>query len=249
MKLFPHHLKTAALLATIFIPFGIPAAAQETPEEEAEPTLELSFRTYGRGSANYMGLFYEARPDQFEPLRILRGSRSIAYDYRGTAQINLYRRVANEDPEIPWTYVPVATAEFENGDEDQLMLVTPRRSARNNGNGATPEAEFNIAILPSLTDAVGNEEIAFYNGTGAFLQGVLGDRSIELQRGLSQPYSIGEFPPGEGVRVGLAVRLENDIRSVFFNHLQFSSDRRYLIVLLPPEQPDSFEIVAFRLSL
>lgn len=232
------------LAACLFIHCGL--VAQNIVEDAAEPLRDLKLSTYARGSASYSGLFFEAEPEQFRPLRVLRGSRAAPVSYRGPSDFSIFRRVATEDPEKPWRYYPVASTVIQDGQNEYMLLITPRRT---NDNGNRSETEFNIAVLPQMHHAVENQHVVFYNGTSVQLLGILGEERITLDPGLSRAYPITDFPQNEGVLVGLTVRYEDSLRPVFHNHLNFSNQSRYIIVLLPPEKQNSFELVAFRLAI
>ena len=222
--------------------------AETAVEDEVEPLPERTLVTYARGNGDYRGLFFESEPGLFEPLRVLRGSRAAPVKYSGTEVFKIFRRESTEDPENPWVYYPVASTLIRAEEDSFLLLITPRRGGGREKR-ILDEPEFNIAVIPELRDVLDPGNIAFFNGTNAQLFGLLGDRKILLDPGLSQPYYIGEFPPNEGVLVGLTVRYEDSLRPVFQNHLHFSEDSRYLIVLLPPDEKGSYKLVAFRLSI
>lgn len=234
--------------ASIFLLTLSSLPAQAPAGEEEVPLRELSITTYARGKGDYRGLFIQTSVGNFQPLRVLRGSRSAPVNFRGTSDFMIFRRIATEDPENPWRYYPVASTTFPEREREFFLLITPRAG---NGQNSRPgaEREFNIAVLPEIQNAVQQQQIAFFNGTGAQLIGVLGGEQIVLNPGLSRPFSISDFPPGEGILMGLTVRYEDSLRPVFHNHIQFSEDSRYIMVLLPPDQPGSFEIVAFRLTI
>lgn len=225
-----------------------PLLAETDVEDDEESLPERTLVTYARGSGDYRDLFFEAEPGLFEPLRVLRGSRASPVKYTGPQEFKIFRRESTEDPEKPWVYYPVASTSIRGEQDRFLLLITPLRGAERRNRG-DEKPEFNIAVIPELRDTLDSGNIAFFNGTSAQLFGVLGDRKILLDPGLSKPYSIGEFPPNEGVLVGLTVRYEDSLRPVFQNHLHFSANSRYLIVLLPPEERGSFQLVAFRLNI
>jgi len=227
------------LVATLFIALALwDSVAQEAPP----PNTSISLSIYCRGSADWEGLFYFADPATPVELELYRGGRSDVYNYSGPRELALFRQYTSDDGEVAYRAVTSATIP-ETNERQLLAFLTPLRDGAKQG-----DREFNLALMPDIEEVVPIDHLVFFNGSGARLLGILGDQQIDLNPGLSKPISTKEFQSGKDIRMGLTVRYQDTFKIVLENYVRFFPNRRNLVVLLPPEEPNSFKIVAFRLD-
>jgi len=222
----------------------LPGFAREQSEgvDEEEP-FRVSFRTYSQGGVDFSGLFYFEKEGESAPVEVRIGQQSVLHDYEGEPNLVFYRRreVVTEEGDTEFAYDPVASLPLEEPGEEILVFITPRR---NDSSGR----KFNVAAMPSIYEAIPGGHVAFFNGTGASLMGVLGSKRISLKPGINDPISSSGFDDGNHVMLGLSVKYRDSLEVVLQSNVRFAPNRRTLIVLMPPTRNDSLNIVAFRIT-
>lgn len=171
------------------------------------------------------------------------GQQSNLHDYQGEPDLVFYRRreVVTPEGDTEFAYDPVASLPLSDPGGEILVFITPRR-------GDSSGREFNLAGMPSIYEAIPGGHVAFFNGTGASLMGVLGSKRVVLESGINAPISSSGFDDGNHVTLGLAVRYRDSLEVVLQSKVRFAPNRRTLIVLMPPARSDSLNIVAFRIT-
>ena len=216
-----------------------PSTLPNTDEILEEDLISVSFRVYVRGRADYKNLVYFASPGNPEPLDIRYGQKSRTHRYRGLPEFGVFRKIPGT-LEQPTTYTEVASIDLTERGSDLLFFLSPAQDR-------SGQKSFNIAAMESIRSAIQPGTIAFFNGTNATLQGVLASRRLVLPPGLSEPIPTSGIDTGEHVLLGLTVRVEDTLKVVLETNVRFVPNRRTLYVLMPPEQPGSLQINAFRL--
>lgn len=219
--------------------FGRPdlAAQGATPPAVAPRALQLRFYAYGEG--DFSALRIEAKPGDFQALPLYVSSVSSVIDYRGSSNLRLYRDVVAPDgTRVPR---PVAEVEVPEGLREVFVLVLAVP-------GADGEPPLRLFVSDDSRTAVPQDHLAFLNLTGAALEGVVGDTPVSLGAGLSKPVSVESYFGQRAVLVGLTVRYQDSQRIVLENRTRFHAGRRTLVVLLPPAEAGSFDIIAFRIQ-
>ncbi len=250
---FNHSRLLGRLLAIIFVAAGSHLAGQSSRQESSDYPYVLGFRIYPYGSANFEGLHYQSDPESVpRPIRVLRGRPSGLYPYEGSGGLVLYRKVdapltaeemASGNPLVGFR--EVARHVFTATSGERLVFLTPARGRKGEEDS---EVEFSVSDMPSLPSAVREDELVFFNGTGALLAGLVGDEKVLLGPGLSEPVNLKPFYGERKVLVGLVVQYQDSVRVVLEHGARFLPDRRNLFVLMPPERENSFEILAFRID-
>lgn len=206
-----------------------------------ENFIRLSFSTYATDSRTIDGLFYYATPGALLPVGFRAYDRSFAHDYFGPNPIIFYRQeLSAEGVLVP---KPVAQVRIPAGANPALLFF---REVRPSGDAAS-EREFSILAMNDSRQSFPLDHVIFYNATSARLLGRFGDDEIVLEPGLSAPLPVREYQDSE-VFIGLVVQYEGSLRKVLQNRWRFSRDNRDLIVLLPPERPNSFRLKALRIN-
>lgn len=217
-----------------------PTGSGSTGGQELEELyINVSFQIYVRGRTDYSGLYYFESPGKPKVLEVNYGQKSQKYDYRGLPEFTLFR-IQPGIGEEPATYLPVASLDLTKKGSEVLMFLTPSRRAQNG-------AEFSLAAMESIRRSVAPGTVAFFNGTGATFQGVLAAHRLVIPPGLSDPISTSGIDTGEHHLLGLTVRAEGTLKVVLETNVRFVPNRRTLYVLMPPSEPDSFQINAFRM--
>ncbi|MFP4358732.1 MAG: hypothetical protein ACLFSZ_09895 [Puniceicoccaceae bacterium] len=223
---------------------SLPGFARERSEagDEEEP-FRASFRTYSQGGMDFSGLYYFEAEGEPAPVEVRIGEQSDLHDYEGEPDLVFYRRreVATGEGETEYAYDPVASLPLKERGGEILIFITPRR---NDPSGR----EFNLAAMPSIYEAIPGGHVAFFNGTGASLLGLLGSKRISLKPGINEPISSSGFDDGNHVMLGLSVKYRDSLEVVLQSNVRFAPNRRTLIVLMPPARKDSLNIVAFRIT-
>lgn len=229
-----------------------PVFGETGGEGSVDYPVAVEFRVYPYGSADFEGVFYQPDPEQVPaPIRILRGRPSSLYAYEGPGELVLYRKretpltaeeMEREDPLIGFR--EVARHAFAANSGERLVFITPSRG----GDPEEAEPEFSLSDMPALASAVGEDELVFFNGTGAVLAGLVGDEEVLLEAGVSDPVDLKPFYGDGKVLVGLVVKYQDSVRVVLRHGARFLPGRRNLFVLMPPERKNSFEILAFRID-
>jgi len=213
--------------------------AQGATAGEAAPLRALTLRFYAYGSGSFEGLQLQTAPRERVSLRLIPGSPTAAYAYRGPSTLRLWKEETGPDG------TPVARAvtevEVPEGLREVFVLVVAPP-------GATTVDELRLFVSDDSASAVPRDHLAFLNFTGARLEGQVGETPVALGPGLSRAISVEPDFGRSSVLVGLTVRYRDSQRIVLEHRGRFHAGRRTLIVLLPPEQAGSFDIVAFRIQ-
>ncbi len=229
----------------LFLGFGVQLYTYAQDQDLAVPAEEegyvkVAFHLYALGRAKFRDVYYFPTPGKAEKLKIRISQQSEEYSYYGPKEMGLFRRYPGEVPGT-YRYEKIASLELSKGESSLLIFLTPSRGE----DGSTKE--FNMAAMPMIHDAVGPNRLAFFNGTGVRLMGVLNRERFVLDKGLSKEFSSTGIDHGNDVLLGLMVQNQDSLKVVLNSNVQFSPNRRTLIVLMPPEEVGSFEIVAFRI--
>jgi hypothetical protein len=223
---------TAALAALLFMHS---LSAQQGGEEPIERILDLRFYAYG--SDAFAGLHYAPEPGKSEELELYPGSPSEKLPYRGPPILRLFRETPRAG--LPPLRTVVAEVAIQDGLQEVLVLLVAV--------SADPGA-YRLFACDYSSGGLPANHLAFLNLTGAPLEGLLGETPVRLGDGLSKAYSVEPYFGQRSVLVGLTVRFEESHRIVLESRTRFYPDRRTLIVLLPPEEEGSFDVVAFRIQ-
>jgi hypothetical protein len=229
----------AAAVLVLFLLLGRGAGlpAQAGAETEVPRSVQLRFYAHGAGVFDDLRLPLNAR--ESVPLELYPGSLSATYAYRGPSRLRLYReRIGPEGVPVPEERGAV---ELPPGLTKALILVVSPP-------GAGPGGRLMLFASDDSLEAVPENHLAFLNLTGAELEGRVGETPVRLAAGLSSPVPAEPYFGQRAVLVGLTVRHRDASRIVLENRTRFHAGRRTLIVLLPPEEPGSFEIRAFRIQ-
>lgn len=240
-KLIPSLILLSFLTCSLVPLTAQPASGFGTNYDE---TLEAqyisrSFQVFVRGRADYKGLYYFERPGQPRLIEVNYGQKSASYDYRGLPEFTIFR-IKPGIGEEPDTYLPVGTADFSDKGPEVLVFLTPSRRSGD-------ESGFSVAAINSISQSIPPGNVAFFNGTKATMQGVLASRRLVIPPGLSDPIPTSGIDTGEHQLLGLTVRAEGTLKVVLEANVRFVPNRRTLYVLMPPTEPDSFQINAFRM--
>jgi len=212
--------------------------AAQDPTEDEDEIVRFDFRTYPVLSATPTGLFYQAKPGEFAPLRFRPFERSIeTFSYEGNPRFALYRK--EESPEGP-IWIPVAQAEMPEDRGPFLLFVLPPDDPESG-------AEFRLEAIDDSLDALPPDTVSFLNFTPVPLVGVFDVSEIRLPPGFTGPISL-DGKLGDPLLVGLAVRNAETMRKVLQNRWTFYPNHRNLILLLPPTGNDGLRIRAYQLS-
>lgn len=209
--------------------------------QEEEDLVSFRFRIYMHGRADFKNLYYFEEPGSPVPLSIRISQQSQEYRYRGSREFGIYRRFPSGEGEGGYHYQQVAGMEVSPDSGDLLIFLTPFQARGGSSR------EFSLAAMPALGQAIPANHVAFFNGTGADLAGVLGNHELRLGRGLSKNFPTSGLDTGDHVLLGLTVRYEDSLKVVLQTGVRFVPERRTLFVLLPPGKAGSFDIVAFRI--
>lgn len=240
-KLIPTLIALGVLMC-LSVPLSAqPASSPAEPSDESleEQYISLSFQVFVRGRADYSGLYYFERPGQPKRIEVNYGQKSALYQYRGLPEFTIFR-IEPGSGEEPDTYRPVGTIDLSDKGPEVLVFLTPSRRSGDN-------SAFSVAAISSIRQSIPPGNVAFFNGTKARMQGVLASRRLVIPPGLSDPIPTSGIDTGEHQLLGLTVRAEGTLKVVLEANVRFVPNRRTLYVLMPPTDPDSFQINAFRM--
>ncbi|MFP4542080.1 MAG: hypothetical protein ACLFR7_10665 [Opitutales bacterium] len=204
---------------------------------EALPQRSLALRFYTHGTSSLRDLYIFTQKGERQPLRLIPGSMTGRYVYRGPGRVQLYREERGSDGEL--YDVPMAAVEVPAGMDEVLVLVV---------NQGTDRGPLHLFATDDGAAALPLNHLAFLNLTGAPLEGLVGEQPVRLGPGRSAALPMESYFGQPSVLLGLAVRHEGEARIVLESRERYYPGRRTLIVLLPPSEAGSLQIVAFRLQ-
>lgn len=245
---------TRFLSLVLFLALASTSAAQDTPPaEDLLPPVNIDFRVFPLGEANWDGIYYFAEEGEPVEVRFNSFNRSLrSYSYEGPPWLVFYRKGPVVEGEQTWN--PVAAVEIKGRYDEPLIFFT--RSSVIDPNDPPPanagvtgpaRPEFNLAIYDDSPRAFPSDHVVFLNVTGAPLLGIFGDRKMFFNRGLEGPMDLDSLGM-EDIKVGLVVKREDDVKVVMNNRWSFQPGNRHIIILMPPRSANSYKIRAYRIT-
>lgn len=210
-------------------------AAQSTVVPLPERKLKVRFYAYGSGP--FGGLHFAPKSGESGALILYPGSATEVYEYRGPSTLSLFRETPRAG--LPPSRTVVAQVDIATDLQEVFVLIVSL------GKG---KEDFRVFACDDSLGGLPQNHLAFLNLTGASLEGLVGDTPVQLSDGLSEPISVEPYFGQRAVLVGLTVRYEGSHRIVLENRTRFYPGRRTRVVLLPPEQEGSFDVVAFKIQ-
>mgnify|MGYP006077216879 FL=1 len=195
-----------------------------------------------RGSGNFRNLTIFEEAGTSLTINLFNGRRSASYDYTGRLEYGLFRQTGLIDG-VP-QYVLAGKVTLSPSTAETLILVI-----ENPAFGVDPEAtEFLLFSTADDLQSLPWDHIAFWNLTGAGLDGTLGDELFKLGDGLNDAQSIEPYLEDKSTMIGLSIRFSGRDRVLLQSRKRFYPNRRVLFVLLPPEDSDSLAVEVFRIT-
>lgn len=228
----------AVLIGCLLVTSLVAQSLREEPPEPPFRVLKIRFYTYGTG--DFGEVRFASAPGKSQALKLYPGVATEVMDYRGPAVLELFRNGIGADREP--TRTTLGRVSIPNNLFEVLVLLV---SSSGEESGRLPIRMF--ACDDSLTGLPVNH-LAFLNLTGAILKGWVGETPVRLSAGLSSPVTVEPYFGRRAVLIGLAVQFGDAQRVVLESRTRFYEGRRTFVVILPPEEAGSFDVVAFKIQ-
>jgi|GEM_PF-1828881 len=215
--------------------------------QQIPTTIDLDFRVFGVGNDNFEGLYY-FDGQAYKALDFHKVSRSTAtYAYKGVLNFGLYIKNSEYIPtnQNSKQYSRVASENVPININIGLWVI--HANPQNNSPTQT-KRKFELYFINDEKSHFVRNSILIVNATGRELMGRVGTTNISLPSGISKPISYPENPRGKITRLAFALQTEQGARLVMSNDIQLSNNRRIVIVLMPPSDPNSMRIGMRKLS-
>jgi hypothetical protein len=209
--------------------------------EEEAPAYTGVVRFYVRGSANFRDLVIFENPTSPLKINLYNGRASRDYPVEGGLDYGIFRQIGVRDG-VP-QYQAAARVTLDPELSETMILLLPNPAFGTGGE----ELEFLAFAVDDSPAVKPMDHVVFWNLTGATLDGVVGTEPVTVRDGLSSAISVKEYFGEKSSLVGLTVRYEGKDHIVLESRIRFYPDRHMTIVLLPPKDPGSLSIEAFRI--
>jgi len=206
---------------------------------EGHPNILIEFSVFPLEPGDWEGLYYAPMGDPkrgVEELSFNPHERTLGYRYSGSARMRFFRKSISQEEET--VYNEVGALNLGSSDADRILFFQPHPSE---------PKRYQINAMEDTSQTFPDESIVFYNTTKATFQGILGNKRISLEPGQSDPIKVTDYFK-EPAPIALVVRDGEDLHKVLMNKLRFSPNRRTLLILRAPQDPESLRIRAQRLT-
>lgn len=200
---------------------------------------ELQFSVYAIGPVDRDGIYYQASPGVFRKLEFWTHERSPIYPYRGPNPLQWFTRSPAPQSPDGFSYHVHTSLNLPHAASSLLLVFIASTHHGNPG--------FTVHAIDDREANFPIDTLRIFNATGATLGGILGDRSLSLEPGISDSIDLRPFWGAE-TRIGLALPHMGKLQSVLHSKWTFYPDYRELLLLLPPDEHDSLRIRAYRIS-
>jgi len=230
----PHKAYNILLLAALA---ALPAHAQNGAEEKV---LDVDFSVFPLESSNWEGILYAPDGDPkkgTQELRFNPHQRTLGFSYRGPAPIRFYREVINEEGLTDFEIVGQVAPGTGVLRDDLILFFSPEKE----------DGPYDISFMFDSPKAFPDESLVFFNSMNITFEGILGDKRFTLKPGASAPLDVSAFFDAP-TPIMLVLEHDNDYHRVLKNKVRFSPERRTLMILRSPKNPDSLRIRTQRLT-
>mgnify|MGYP003108671747 CR=1 FL=1 len=239
-------MRANILIFLLFLAGGLSSAlAQDVPVspegEEEVIALNFDFSVFPLDRADWSGIFYAPKgdpQDKVEELRFNPHERTFGFSYNGPTPFRIYRKSLS--PEGEEIYTTVGEIELEPTREDLILFFSLDRGANSSG-------PYRIQDMVDSKETFPEDSIVFFNSTGATFFGLLGEERFTLKPGSSRPIDVSDFFENPAP-IALVIKDGNNIRKVLVNKINFSPDRRTLMIIRPPASGTSLRVRTQRLT-
>jgi hypothetical protein len=237
----------------IFFVFVSPLSHLAMANDAETISTEIAFFPLDGGS--WAGLYFMPRGERsgdLSPIRFNPLARSPYSSYSGPIEFSIYARAVDQDGVE--RILPISTINLHPTAARQMLLIEENGRLLSD---VFPNVEFTFQRGPNrelksfvFVDSPQTfppESIVFFNTMPATFYGVLGNRRITLEPGLSQPIILTELL-GRDLRMGLALHDGDRNRRVLDSNFRFGDNRRTLFILRPPAREGSLRLRSQRLT-
>ena len=202
--------------------------------------VEISFSVFPLEPGNWEGIFFAPSgvpEEKITELRFNPHERSIKYQYKGPPPLRFFRK--STDPEGNDTFqtiavLPLAPEKYPN---PVILFFEPKK----------PQESYALSVMVDSKENFPDESIVFFNTMNITFHGILGKNRITLPPGLSSPISVTPFF-SEAAPILLAIEQDNDFLPVLRNKIRFAPERKTIMILRKPQNPNSLRIRTQRLT-
>lgn len=233
-------MKIPDIVLLLSILFILPVRGQETDQQEPED-LEVTFSVFPLEPSDWSGIYYAPNGDPAdEPQEIIFNQleRSISYEYKGPPPLRFFRIETNEEGLETYKIVGQITPGTGRIEDDLILFFDL---------GKDVVEPFVITKMPDNEDTFPDESLVFFNTMPVTFQGVLGSQKLTIPPGASDPIPVSDYFTQQ-VPIAMAINRDNERHLVLRNKVQFSPERRTLIILRRPDRPNSLRIRTQRLT-
>lgn len=205
-----------------------------------QPTRDIQFWAYRVGNGNWAGIRFETRTEEIDTLSLGKFMKGRVHEYQGPATLTFFREELAPLPNDPenTTRIPVARNLIPSGVEKAILILTT--ASTDSG------YEFNVHFVDADPSSFPINSIRVFNATGVRLAGKVGTQNRYFEPGISDSFSLNPFID-EGIPVAFLVETNEGPKFVFEKDLEYTENRRVILLLEPPRRRGSYKIQATNL--
>lgn len=210
-------------------------------------TISINFRVFGVGNDSFEGLYF-FDGEVYKELNFHKVSRSVnIYSYRGPKVFRLFLKNEHYQPADPTSkeYLSVASSTVDSSIEEALLVIHAHPANRS---FSPDERQYQLYFINDDRAYFSRNSILLVNATGRALIGRIGATDVLVNVGISEPIPYSGKSARKTTRLAFALQTEKGTRLVMSNDVQLSSNRRIVLILMPPREQGSMRITMRKLS-
>ncbi|MEO0508415.1 MAG: hypothetical protein AAF065_00975 [Verrucomicrobiota bacterium] len=202
--------------------------------------VSFDFSVFPLEPGNWTGILYAPNGDPEKGTKELLFNpheRTLGFSYNGPTPVVFFREMTNSEGVIEFQRVGTIDPGEGKLRDDIMLFFLPLSETET----------YNVSFMFDSPNTFPEDSLVFFNTTGATFFGILGEERLRLAPGASEPIDLNGYFE-EPTPIGLVIEREEGYQKVLMNKLRFSPDRRTLMILRSPKNPNSFRIRTQRLT-
>ena len=208
----------------------------------AGDSISTSFRVLQLGNLSMTELHFQGIGEEITQLYLNRITKSPLYLYEGENPITFFKPATDPQTgivskkELLKVYIP------DHVHSPLIFVQKNPASMNNNGLYTTYVVDEALERFPVRT-------IIAVNSTGQPLLAKIGRQTLQLGTGASPPISvIDSSRSAQLTEIELGLYSDDGLKLIFSRKLRFEPTQRSLLVIAPPRQPGSIQVLVYRVS-
>lgn len=227
---------TLLLLGASFL--GSSLNAQTASSAEPPATVDIAFHVMQVGRASVPAIRYATGQGASAGVELRSHQRTGPYRYRGPNPIVFFRDSAGADGQP--VREPVGSLRMAKEIKQALVFAIPRAA------GATGGDELGFVAIDDSRGAFGPDKLVIYNALPVRVGAVLGTRRFVIEPGPGEPIDVKALGRGT-LPVEFWIETAGGAKLVLGGEMDFTTDTREVMILLPPRRAGSWIIQSVRI--